>query len=88
MEASTVRDRVVKEIQLIPEHKLAEIYDLVHYFRVGLQQGSSGTVDQIMGFAGSWKDMPEDTFREFLVEIAQRRSQAFSRRRSGETSIS
>ena len=86
MEASMIRDRVLEEINLLPDHKLMEIFDLVHYFRVGLQ-GAGGDVAQIMGFAGSWKDMPEDTFREFLEEIAQRRSQAFSRRRSGETSI-
>jgi hypothetical protein len=86
METSMLRDRVVEEIKLLPDHKLMEIFDLVHYFRVGWQ-GAGGNVSQIMKFAGSWKDMPEDTFREFSAEIAQRRSQAFSRRRSGETSI-
>ena len=28
--------RIVQELQLIPEEKLAEIYDLIHYFRLGL----------------------------------------------------
>jgi hypothetical protein len=86
MEATMLRDRVVEEIKLLPDHKLLEILDLVHYFRVGWQ-GAGENISQIMGFAGSWKDMPEDTFREFSAEVAQRRSQAFSRRRSGETSI-
>jgi len=31
-----VRDRLIEEIQLIPEEKLAEIFDLLHYFRLGL----------------------------------------------------
>jgi hypothetical protein len=72
MEATMLRDKVVEEIKLLPDHKLMEILDLVHYFRVGWQ-GAEGDVTQIMGLAGSWKDMPEDTFREFSAEIVQRR---------------
>lgn len=28
--------KIVRELQDIPEDKLAEIYDLIHYFRLGL----------------------------------------------------
>lgn len=31
-------DKIVRELKAIPEDKLAEIYDLVHYFRLGLSQ--------------------------------------------------
>jgi hypothetical protein len=31
-------DKIVEELQNIPEEKLAEIYDLIHYFRLGLAQ--------------------------------------------------
>lgn len=31
-------DKIVQELQNIPEDKLAEIYDLIHYFRLGLSQ--------------------------------------------------
>ena len=30
--------KIVRELQDIPEDKLAEIYDLIHYFRLGLRQ--------------------------------------------------
>ncbi len=30
--------KIVQELQDIPEEKLAEIYDLIHYFRLGLTQ--------------------------------------------------
>jgi hypothetical protein len=30
--------RICQELQDIPEDKLAEIYDLIHYFRLGLGQ--------------------------------------------------
>ncbi len=61
MSESIIRDRVMKEIKLVPEHKLSEIYDFIHYFRIGLQR-SKGNVDQIMKFAGCWKDMPTKKF--------------------------
>ncbi len=36
-------------------------------------------------YAGSWKDMPEAVYQDFINEVAQRRSQAFSRRQDRET---
>lgn len=30
--------KIVRELQDIPEEKLAELYDLIHYFRLGLGQ--------------------------------------------------
>ncbi|MEC4892924.1 MAG: hypothetical protein SAL07_12990 [Oscillatoria sp. PMC 1051.18] len=30
--------KIIKELQEIAEDKLAEIYDLIHYFRLGLNQ--------------------------------------------------
>jgi hypothetical protein len=31
-------EKIVQELQDIPEDKLAQIYDLIHYFRLGLGQ--------------------------------------------------
>jgi hypothetical protein len=86
MKGSGIRDKVMEEIKLIPEHKLSEVYDLIHYFRIGLQQ-SKEDMDRIMKFAGCWQDMPDEVFSEFLEEIGQRRQQAFSRWRSSEAGI-
>lgn len=33
--------KIVQELEKIPEEKLAEIYDLIHYFRLGLNQEKS-----------------------------------------------
>lgn len=30
--------KIVQELQDIPEDKLAELYDIIHYFRLGLGQ--------------------------------------------------
>lgn len=34
-------DKIVQELRDIPEDKLAEIYNLIHYFRIGLEVESS-----------------------------------------------
>ncbi len=31
-----LKEQLVEEIRLIPEEKLAEVYDFIHYFRLGL----------------------------------------------------
>lgn len=31
-----LQERLIEEIKQIPSDKLAEVYDLVHYFRLGL----------------------------------------------------
>lgn len=36
---------------------------------------------KMLSFAGSWKNMPGESFNDFLVEIRQRRKEAFSGRR-------
>lgn len=82
---SVIRDKVMKEIKLIPENKLSEVYDLIHYFRKGLQKPKK-KIDQITKFAGCWKDMPETIFNEFLEDIKQHRKKAFSNRQRNGTS--
>lgn len=32
-----LQQQIIDEIQHIPENKLTEVYDLIHYFRLGLQ---------------------------------------------------
>lgn len=83
MESSTLKSKVLEEINLVPEDRLRQVYDFVHYFRLGLETSRSNG-KQIMDFAGCWRDMPDEMFTDFLEEITQRRQQAFSRRRSSE----
>jgi len=33
-----LQEQIIAEIKQIPDDKLAEIYDLIHYFRLGLGQ--------------------------------------------------
>lgn len=34
-----LQEQIIQEIKQIPSEKLAEVYDFVHYFRLGLQHG-------------------------------------------------
>ena len=38
MQAIELQAQLIEEIKLIPSDKLAEIYDLIHHFRLGLSQ--------------------------------------------------
>ncbi len=87
MPESMIRDKLIKEIELFPDEKLSELYDFVHYFRLGFQKATSNPVDEIMKFAGCWEDMPEEEFQEFSEEIVERRQKAFSRRRKSESDL-
>jgi hypothetical protein len=86
MGISIGRERLIEEVRLIPEEKLKELFDFLHYFRLGLQK-SKGSSAEIIKFAGCWKEMPEDLFQEFTEEIKQRRKNAFTGRRTSEASI-
>jgi hypothetical protein len=83
MEASAERKRILEEVKLIPENKLAEIYSILHHFRIGLETTRNG-MKPVMKYAGCWSDMSDQVFTEFTQEIAARRENAFSRRRTGE----
>jgi len=38
-----LRKQLIEEIEQIPSDKIAEIYDLIHYFRLGLAQENPNT---------------------------------------------
>ena len=81
MKSSTVRYMIIKEIKLIPEHRLSELYQFVHRLRAQSEAPSSKT-EKIMAFAGCWLDMPDDELEQFSSRhIGVPQSQVFSTRR-------
>ena len=83
-----IRNKLLKEINLLSEEKLKEIYDLIHFFRLGLQKSKSkGKSKSIMTFAGIWREMSEKDFNDFSNEVEMRRKSAFITRNDYETSI-
>lgn len=66
------QNQIIAEINLIPEDKRKELYELIHEFRMGLDRPKHNR-NEIMQFAGSWSDMPEEDFSDFCEQIEQRR---------------
>ena len=61
--------QIVQELQDIPEEKLAEIYDLIHYFRLGLgkersQPRTSGLLTGKLGDA-FFEPLPEGELQQW-----------------------
>jgi hypothetical protein len=44
MQALELQTQLIEEIKQIPSDKLAEIYDLIHYFRLGLNQSKQAQI--------------------------------------------
>ena len=68
MDLLNIRTKVITEINLIPEDKLEELYNFIHYWRLN-GESSPGLLEQTMQFAGCWNDMSDETFANFSEEI-------------------
>lgn len=86
MSVPAERTRILREIELIPEDRLPEIYNFLHHYRLGLEAAKE-PAGSVMHFAGSWQDMPDEEFAAFTQDVAERRKRAFSRRRGREDSL-
>jgi hypothetical protein len=42
-----IQDDIINELQYIPEAKLFELYDLIHYFRLGLSSEKQAIDDDL-----------------------------------------
>ena len=83
MESSDIRAEIIKEVNLIPEEKLTQLYNFIHYFRLGVENKIETVIcrtedddkrrEKIMQFAGSWNDMSDEAFADFYEEIITRR---------------
>jgi hypothetical protein len=80
-----MKQRVLQEIELIPDESLEDVYDFLHALRVRSQTQVVGQGEGFMSFAGCWQDMPDDVFEMFLQDVALRRKQAFGSRDQRET---
>jgi hypothetical protein len=60
-----LKDRLIEEIKQIPTEKLAEVYDLLHYFRLGLagaQQAPARPTQRPIGLAQGAFEVPASFF--------------------------
>ncbi len=57
MSISPIQNKIVNELDFIPESKLSEVYDWLHRFRLKVNPGSVNVSKNLLGdeFAGKWK---------------------------------
>jgi hypothetical protein len=68
----TIEKLIEVELKGIPKNKLKEIYDLVHYFRIGI--GKEGGTEDIKSlrlasekkFSEIWKEEKDDVWESYL----------------------
>lgn len=83
-----IKNKVLEEIDRIPEDKLSDLYHFIHYFRLGLESAKAEhRAETTLRFAGCWEDMSDEMFSELTKEFESRRQQAFSQRRQDESSL-
>lgn len=87
MNATMLQRKVMDEIQAIPVERLLELYDVIHFFRIGIER-TTPMMPDVMRFAGCWGDLSDDEFDDLLADMAARRATAFSGRNQRETLIS
>ena len=88
MTSAILRDKVIREINLIPQEKLSEVYNFIHYFRIGTEKEIiRPTASSLLSYAGTWESMKDEIFDDFLSDIGNRRKRAFVGRRENEASI-
>ena len=66
-----LREQLIEEIKQIPNEKLAEIYDLIHYFRIGLAQEKPTKIvpQRPIGLAKGQFEIPDSFFEPLPDDI-------------------
>jgi hypothetical protein len=73
-----LQEQIFEEIKQIPDEKLPEIYDLIHYFRVGLMHEAQAARKQsTLSFSERWQgqfkfsDKTDDARLDYLKQRYQ-----------------
>lgn len=64
-------DKIIQELRDIPEDKLAEIYDLIHYFRIGLEKESSAEETPTIYAKSDLSDVSNEIIEEAIAQYEQ-----------------
>ena len=77
-----IKEKIMKEVEKIPKNKIAQLYDVVHLFRVEVESPQKSPKDRSIEaekFFGIWKDItPEEN--SVLEEIQARRKMIYAPR--------
>jgi hypothetical protein len=75
MTSTQLREKLREEIRNLPDSRLQEVFDFIHFFRLGVQSEARRVAPNVMRFAGAWEDMPD--YEAFEAALQQHRRAAF-----------
>lgn len=74
MTSTQLREKLREEIRGLPDSRLQEVFDFIHFFRLGVEKEAPPIAPDVMRFAGAWEDMQD--FEAFEADLRQRRRAA------------
>jgi hypothetical protein len=74
-----IRDKILKRIKRIPVEQLTEVEKYLK-----MLESQNTKKKKILSYAGSWKDLDDEVFRQFTNELITRRQE--NKRRNDEKS--
>lgn len=75
-----IRNQILRRIERMPGEQLSKLDRFLK--KLALEKTKK---DRILSYAGAWKDMDDNIFREFTADLITRRQE--NKRRSDETSL-
>lgn len=69
---------ILKELKNVPVDRLEDLYSIILSLRANTKK-SDKTSKKILSFAGSFSDMNENDYQEFLKQTTQTRNNLFDR---------
>ncbi|HET7117558.1 MAG TPA: hypothetical protein VFI29_13765 [Hanamia sp.] len=71
-------DTILKELKNVPVDKLEDLYSIIHSLRTNTRKVDKVN-QEILSFAGSFGDMSESDYNDFLKHTNQTRENLFDR---------
>lgn len=69
---------ILKELKNVPVERLEDLYSLIHSLKANTKK-SDTTRKKILSFAGSFSDMTQKDYDDFIKETRKTRSNLFDR---------
>lgn len=69
---------ILKELKNVPVNQLEDLYSIIHSLRANTKKPGK-TSKKILSFAGSFGDMSERDYNEFLKQTKETRNDLFDR---------
>ena len=71
-------DKMIKELKNIPVNKLEDLYSIIQSLQTNIKSSEKKS-KKILSFAGSFSDLSEKDYNDFLKQTREARKELFDR---------